>query len=119
MTSDDVSLLRQVYERFNARDLEGVLAFLHGDVMWANGQEGGHVLGRQGVRSYWTRQWATIDPHVEPVDFSNGPDGEIVVRIQQIVRDLAGRPLADKMVHHAFWIEDGLIRRFDIRTVPE
>ena len=79
--SGDVEFLRQVYERFNARDIEGVLASLHGDVTWANGQDGGHVHGHREVRSYWTRQWAMIDPHVEPVGFSTGPDGEIVVRI--------------------------------------
>jgi nuclear transport factor 2 (NTF2) superfamily protein len=117
--SGDVEFLRRVYERFNARDIEGVLVSLHGDVMWANGQDGGHVHGREGVRSYWTRQWAMIDPHVEPRDFSTAPDGEIVVRIHQIVRDRAGSLLADKMVGHVFRIEDGLIRRFDIRPVTE
>jgi hypothetical protein len=35
-----------------------------------------HVHGREGVRSYWTRQWAMIDPHVEPVEFSKGPQGK-------------------------------------------
>jgi hypothetical protein len=39
--SSDVELLKRVYARFNARDLEGVLATMHGDVMWANGMEGG------------------------------------------------------------------------------
>jgi len=117
--SSDVEFLKQVYERFNARDMEGVLASLHGDVMWANGQDGGHVHGREGVRSYWTRQWAMIDPRVEPMGFSTGPDGEIVVRIHQIVRALAGSLLADKIVGHVFRIEDGLIRRFDIRPITE
>jgi len=70
--SDQVEFLRRVYQRFNARDLEGVLACLHGDVVWANGQDGGHVHGRAGVRGYWTQQWAKIDPHVEPTGFSTG-----------------------------------------------
>jgi len=117
--SGDVEFLKRVYERFNARVIEGVLVSLHGDVMWANGQGGGYVQGREGVRRYWTRQWAMIDPHVEPRGFSTGPDGEIVVRIHQIVRDRAGSLLADKMVGHVFRIEDGLIRRFDIRPVTE
>jgi hypothetical protein len=30
--------------RFNARDMETVLAALHEDVLWANGMEGGHVF---------------------------------------------------------------------------
>src|SRR5437016_115909 len=114
--SSGVELLRRVYEGFNARDIEGVLETMHGDVMWANGMEGGHVHGREGVRRYWTRQWTMIDPRVEPLSFSPGPDGEIVAEIHQTVRDLEGKLLSDKMVGHIFRVEDGLIRRFDIRN---
>jgi hypothetical protein len=89
--SIDVEFLKQLYRRFNARDIEAVLAALHSHVTWANGMEGGHVHGREAVRSYWTRQWAMIDPRVEPTDFSTGPDGEIVVEVHQTVRDLHGR----------------------------
>jgi hypothetical protein len=31
--------------------------------------EGGYVHGPQGVREYWTRQWAIVSPHVEPPEF--------------------------------------------------
>ena len=31
-----------------------------------------------------------IDPHVEPVEFSNGPEGEVVVEVHQVVCDLNG-----------------------------
>ena len=112
---NEVEFLKLVYERFNARDMETVLEAMHEDVMWANGMEGGHVRGRDGVRSYWTRQWAMIDPHVAPVAFSTGPDGEVVVEVHQIVRNFQGDVLADQMVGHVFWIEDGLVKRFDIR----
>jgi nuclear transport factor 2 (NTF2) superfamily protein len=113
-TPDNSSLLRHVYDRFNARDMETVVAALHEDVLWANGMEGGYVRGRDAVRSYWTRQWAKIDPHVEPVKFSKAPGGETVVRVHQVVHDLNGGLLADREVSHIFQIEDGLVRRFDI-----
>jgi hypothetical protein len=113
--SKEVEFLKHVYDRFNARDMDTVLAAMHEDVVWANGMEGGHVHGREGVRNYWTRQWALIDPHVEPVGFSNGPDGEVVIEVHQVVRDLNGNLLADNMVGHVFRIEKGLIKRFDIR----
>jgi len=83
--------------------------------VWANGMEGGHVHGRNGVRDYWTRQWATIDPHVEPLEFADGPEGELIVDVHAVVRDLNGKPLSDRMVGHAFRIERGLVKRFDIR----
>lgn len=114
--SNNVELLKRLYERFNARDIETVLAAMHEDVLWANGMEGGYVRGREGVRRYWTRQWAMIDPHVEPIGFSTGPDEEMVVDVHQIVLDLTGKLLADQRVGHQYRIEDGLITRFDIRT---
>jgi len=108
-------LMRRIYASFNKRDIETVLAAMHEDVLWANGMEGGHVHGREGVRAYWTRQWAMVDPRVDPVAFSVGPEGEIVIEVHQVVRDLSGSLLIDQMVGHIFRIEDGLIRRFDIR----
>ena len=68
--SNEVDLLKHLYERFNARDIENALGSMHEDVLWANGLEGGQVHGRDEVRKYWTRQWAVIDPNVQPVDFS-------------------------------------------------
>jgi hypothetical protein len=115
--SDNVELLKRIYDRFNARDMETVLAALHKDVIWANGMEGGHVHGREGVRSYWTRQWAVVDPHVEPVAFAEGPKAQVIVEVHQVVRDLKGNLLVDKMVGHIFQVENGLVRRFDIREI--
>ena len=112
--SDNVELLKRLYDRFNARDMQTVLAALHEDVIWANGMEGGHVQGHEGVRGYWTRQWATIDPHVEPVTFAEGPEGKVRVEVHQVVRDLKGNILLDKMVGHSFQVENGLVMRFDI-----
>ena len=59
--ADDIEFLKRLYDRFNARDMEAVLAKLDENVVWANGMEGGHVHGRDGVRGYWTRQWAMVD----------------------------------------------------------
>ena len=112
---DDVELLNRIYALFNGRDIEEVLAAMHPDVVWANGMEGGHVHGRNVVRSYWKRQWAIIDPHVEPVEISSNGNGEVEVKVHQVVRDLEGNLLADREVCHVFQVRDGLIQRFDIR----
>jgi hypothetical protein len=115
--SDDVELLRRVYALFNGRDIESALAAMHPDVVWANGMEGGHVHGRDEVRSYWNRQLAIIDPHVEPVEISPNGKGEVVVNVHQVVRDPKGNLLADRLVIHVFQMRNGLIQRFDIRDV--
>jgi ketosteroid isomerase-like protein len=111
-----VELLKRMYDNFNARDMEAVLAALHENVVWANGMEGGYVHGREGVRQYWTRQWAEIDPRVEPVGFTENGNGQVAVEVHQVVRDLNGNVLKDTMVGHLFQIKDGLITRFDIRV---
>jgi nuclear transport factor 2 (NTF2) superfamily protein len=113
--SDEVELLKRLYDRFNARDMENVLAAMDADVIWANGMEGGHVYMRDGVRDYWTRQWAVVDPRVEPVGFFQGSGGEIFVEVLQVVRDLSGNILLEKMVGHEFRFINGLIKRFEIR----
>jgi hypothetical protein len=114
---DDVELLRRVYALFNRRDIESVLAAMHPDVVWANGMEGGHVHGRDEVRSYWKRQWAIVDPHVEPVEISSNGKGEVVVKVHQVVRDPKGNLLADRLVILVFQVRNGLIQRFDIRDI--
>ena len=114
---DDVELLRRVYALFNGREIESVLAAMHPDVVWANGMEGGHVHGREEVRSYWKRQWAVVDPHVEPVEISSDGKGEVVVKVHQVVRDPNGNLLADRLVIHVFQVRNALIERFDIRDL--
>src|SRR5918999_6313094 len=68
-------LLRDLYDAFNARDVDTCLAAMTPDVDWANGWEGGRVVGRDAVRDYWQRQWAAIDSSAEPTDVSERPDG--------------------------------------------
>ncbi len=110
----DRDLFLKMYAAFNARDIDTILAVMHPDVDWPNGWEGGRVHGQQGVRDYWTRQWAAIDPHVEPVGFEVDSQGWVVVKVHQVVRDLQGKLLSDTMVKHAYQVEDGLIKRMEI-----
>lgn len=113
--SRERDLLSFVYDAFNRRDIEPILALMHPEVEWPNGMEGGWVQGREGVRAYWTRQWAFIDPHVEPVRFEADDQGHIVADVHQVVRDLAGTLLLDRTVQHIYLIRDGMILRMDIR----
>ena len=108
-------LLKKAYAAFNARDLEGALATMKPDVVWPNGMEGGVVHGHEGVRAYWTRQWGMIDPHVDPTSFKNESDGRIAVSVHQVVRELSGKVLMDRMVQHVYSLKDGLISNMEIR----
>ena len=77
------ALLTRTYEAFNARDIATALAAMHADVEWANGMEGGVVRGLDAVREYWTRQWRSIDPRVEPRRISSDGVGRVVVEAHQ------------------------------------
>jgi hypothetical protein len=80
---------------------------------------GGRVHGPEAVRDYWTRQWAAIDPSVEPAGFDRDDAGRTVVLVHQVIRDLEGKVTLDGMVEHVYRIEDGLIRSMDIRQPSE
>jgi hypothetical protein len=108
-------LLQRAYTAFNARDIDGALATMSPDVVWPNGMEGGTVHGHEGVRAYWTRQWGMIDPRVDPVSFIADESGRIIVDVHQVVRDLTGKQLLDRMVQHVYTLRDGLIQSMDIR----
>lgn len=110
-----MELLTAAYEAFNARNIERALATMHPEVEWPNGMDGGWVHGRDAVRAYWKRQWGSIDPCVEPRRFRTDEAGRVVVDAHQVVRDRGGAIITDQMVQHVYVIEDGLIRRMEIR----
>ena len=111
------ALIHYAYSHFNARNIDAVLSTMHPDVDWPNGMEGGRVLGHDAVREYWTRQWAMIDPHVEPIAFRPSPDGRTIVHVHQKVCDLSGTVLLDHAVEHIYDIRDGLIRSMEIHEI--
>jgi hypothetical protein len=116
MTEQD--LLLKIYEAFNRRDIDAVLTAMHPDVDWPNGMEGGRVRGREAVRQYWLRQWSQINPTAEPQSFHTDPTGATVVQVHQVVRDLSGSLLAERMVQHVYRIEGGQIRFMEIKEAP-
>jgi len=115
ISTSSTELLARAYAAFNARDLDAALATMCPDVVWPNGWEGGTVHGHDGVRSYWTRQWRVLNPHVEPLRFEPDESGRIIVHVHQVAHDLAGILLSDRMVQHVYALKDGLILSMDIR----
>jgi ketosteroid isomerase-like protein len=113
--SDEEQMIESLYDRFNGRDIEGVLSNLSENVVWANGMENTHVHGREAVREYWTHQWLVINPRVSPLKVITNADGSILVEVHQIVHDLDGKLLLDEKVGHVFQVEGGKVKRFDIQ----
>ena len=112
--TDEREILRSAYRDFNVRNIDAVISRMHPEVEWANGMEGGHVHGKDEVRAYWTRQFTTLNPHVEPVQIEPGKDGSWVVQVRQVVHDQKGNLLLDTTVYHTYQFREGLIARMDI-----
>jgi hypothetical protein len=106
--------LQNLYDAFNKREIETIIALMRPDVKWANGLEGGFVYGRDAVRAYWTDQFKDIQPELETLKFETDENGRHIVTVHQIVKDLQGNVLADTTVHQIFTIEDGLMSRYEI-----
>lgn len=110
----DEERLRSLYAAFNARDIDTVLGSMSDEVDWPNAWEGGRLRGKREVREYWTRQWAEIDPRVEPVSVTARPDGTAAVDVHQTVRTLGGDLIGDHRVMHVYTLRNGLITRMDV-----
>jgi hypothetical protein len=107
-------LLRSLYEAINARDVETCLAGMTADVDWANGWEGGRVVGRDAVGDYWRRQWAAIDSTAEPTAVTERPDGTVEVAVHLVARDKHGDVLNDAHGRHVYDFRGDLVRRMTI-----
>ena len=110
----EIKLLRAAYAAFNARDIDGALSTMTADVAWPKAFEGGFVEGGEAIREYWSRQWAGINPHVEPVRFIPDDLRRIVVDVHQVVRDLEEKVIDDRHVGHRYTFKHGLIQRMEI-----
>ncbi len=114
----EIEILRAAYAAFNARDIDAALALMTPEVVWPKAFKGGFVRGPEEVRAYWTEQWSEIDPHVEPAAFHPEEAGHILVDVHQVVRDLAGKILADEHVGHRFTLEHDLIQTMEVGPLP-
>ena len=108
------TLIAQAYSAFNRRDIDSALALMSENVSWPKASEGGRVVGKEEIRSYWTRQWKEFDPHVEPLEVIDREGGITDVKVHQLVKSLGGDVLSDSEVWHVYTIANGLIERMDL-----
>ncbi len=106
--------LTALYQAFNARDVDAVVAQLAPDVDWPNAWEGGRVHGHDGVRAYWERQWAQLDPVVVPTAFGHRGGDVVEVAVRQTVRTRAGALVGEGIVVHVYTLRGGLVTRMDV-----
>jgi hypothetical protein len=110
-------VIQKAYAAFNERNIDNALSNMQPDVQWSKAWEGGYISGHDEIREYWTRQWAEINPKVEPVGFEERSNGSLEVKVHQRVKDLEGRLLFDGTVKHVYRFQNGLIQTMDIELV--
>ena len=106
---------QELYKSFNARHIEEVIAHMDADVKWANGMEGGYVIGHDGVRDYWTRQFSLISSNVTPLEIIE-ENGKVRVKVHQVVHDMNGQLLMDEILYHNFSLHNDKVSLFDIES---
>lgn len=74
------------------------------------------VYGRAAVHAYWVRQWAVIDPHVEPVRVTEDGPERVIVDVHQTVRDHSGALVADQLVQH-YRLRGARVQHMEIRPL--
>ena len=114
VTTERADSVRALYQSFNERDLDAVLAAMAPDVDWPNGWEGGRLLGRESVRGYWERQWREIRPTTMVRNIGERSDGTVEARVRLVVRDPAGNVLARSDVTHVYEFVGPHIRRMTL-----
>lgn len=111
--SADHELIGRMYDAYNGRDLEALIALVSPDVNWPD--DDNRLHGRAAVGDYWSRQWARIRTHDEVLGLADLGPGRTAVRISQVVRDLNGAIVSTGAFLHIFELRDGLVERMDVR----
>ena len=114
MTNHHQSIIEKAYKAFNERNIGEVISFMHPEVNWPNGWEGGYLKATEQVKDYWQRQWKELDPHVMPLSIDEPENGQVKVKVHQVVKDTQGKLLADTIIKHTYTFENGLIKKMEI-----
>lgn len=110
---DYEKLARNLYERFNARDIDAVAGFLHLQVEWVNEPKGLYVQGLDRLRALWTKQKGVAIVHFDVTSVASTAGGFFVV-VQEKVWTPEKELLFDGPVGHDYKVKDQKIIRCDI-----
>ena len=113
MTSDSRLLIEQLQAAVGARDLEGVLSFLHPEVVIPDYLDDGEVRGHAQVRAFYARMFETLSPGVDVLEVETLADGRICALLQVALHDRIGKIWSDSRVQVTYTLVDGLIFRIE------
>jgi hypothetical protein len=121
MTTDRLALVRSAYERYNDRDLDGVLELLDPHVSWPDVVNGTVMVGREAVRRCWQGHFDVASPTVVPEDLYEVGDAVIAI-VRQQVEDHDGKAIGPSSIAaHKLTFRGELVTRMEItvETFPD
>ena len=108
--SENVELVRRLYEVVEARGVEGLLELATEDVVWISDPSfpgGGRHEGKENVRRWLTKLWIYDEVSVEVEEIVDL--GDRALGISRFHGESRDAPPVDWPWCHLFWFRDGLI----------
>ena len=105
-----LAVLERAYEAFNARDLAGVRAWLHPDVVWPDTlQSGPPFVGREATMAQFAHIFATIVPNIALIRVLSETTDSLSVEAQYSVESPDGHVWTDTRATLTYHFRDGLL----------
>ena len=111
-------LLTSLYEAIERQDVDAVLALFHREARMPDSLEQAALVGRDQIKAYYQRQFATI--RVEPSLLATNelPDGRIEAFLHVLVQGSTGGFWWEGRVTATYRIEGGLITEMVVTELP-
>ena len=106
-------LAKSFYDRFNARNIDGMVELLHPDVEWVNEPKGEYTQGKEKLHAAWSKLELVANIHFDIVGITPSDKGMLVI-VQEKIWKPEDKLIFDGPVGHDYTILDGKIRRCDI-----
>jgi hypothetical protein len=107
------ALVIDLFDAFNARNLEAARALIHPEADWPDVFSEGRLQGRDQVLAMWSEQFRQFNPECFLIEMTALPDGRRRVRTNHVVRNLDGKVFTDEQATMTYEFRDGLIARID------
>jgi len=111
-------LLTSLYEAIDRRDVDAVLAFFHRDARIPDSLEETALVGRDQIRAYYERQFATIHVGSSLLATKVLGDGRVEASLHVQVRGAEGGFWWEGPITATYRIEDGLITEMAVTEPP-
>lgn len=118
MNQEVEPLLTSLYEAIDRQDVDAVLAFFHRDARIPDSLEAAALVGRDQIRAYYQRQFATIRVGSSLLATKTLPDGRIEASLHVQVRGAEGGFWWEGPITATYRIEDGLITEMAVTEPP-